>query len=383
MPTKSSAIIKTVLSLYDVFSDSSSINDISDIKIITPDSHSKLYDFYYQGKNLLILFNNNLDDDKSEVADFINNNIEHYDNLLVIKRPDKSGVRMDYRGKNTYLCIASADESRLDVMLSKQHPKISRSTIQKYIQNGFVKVDGKTETQPSKKLKPSSNVELAEPTRNDFSTLKFEVIYKDKNVIVIDKPYGYLSHSKGVLNDEFTVADFFARYTTYNLGTNRPGIVHRLDRDTSGVMLGVLNSETASYIQKQFSNRTVKKTYYAVVKGTLKHQKALIDLPIERNPAKPSQFRVGANGKEAQTEYEVIQTNGKYSLVRLEPKTGRTHQLRVHMSYVGNPIVGDKVYGKPSDRLYLHAARLELTIPTSKRMVFESNIPKSYYELTG
>ena len=180
------------------------------------------------------------------------------------------------------------------------------------------------------------------------------------------------------MNEEFTVADFFRTKSTYHADTSRPGIIHRLDRATSGVMIGAKDDKTASLLVKQFQNRKVKKTYYAVVEGVPKELKATIQLPIGRNPSKPSTFRVDPNGKSAETYYEVEKTNGKRSLIRLEPKTGRTHQLRVHMAYIGTPIVGDSVYGKKDERLFLHAAKLEITIPTSKRIVFEAPVPPEF-----
>ena len=204
------------------------------------------------------------------------------------------------------------------------------------------------------------------------------IIYLDDNVVVVNKPVGVLTHSKGALNDEFTVADFFRRYTTVGLDTNRPGIVHRLDRDTSGVIIGARNPEAAHLLQKQFADRKTKKTYIAVIDGHLKEQAAKIDLPIGRNPSAPSTFRVDARGKQATTEYKVLAANDTNSLVELKPATGRTHQLRVHMAYLNTPITGDRVYGKEADRLYLHALRLEITIPTSDRRVFEAPLPAEF-----
>ena len=208
---------------------------------------------------------------------------------------------------------------------------------------------------------------------------------------MINKPRGVLTHSKGVLNDEFTVADFFeSRGAKFAKDTNRVGIVHRLDRETSGVIIGAKNDETAKKLQKQFSERTTKKTYLAIVKGSLNPKKAIIDLPIARNGSAPSTFMVHAKGKTAQTKYEVIDENNELSLVKLTPKTGRTHQLRVHLSYLKHPILGDKVYDKTitkaesEQRMFLHAQTLEITIPPksdekdSQRMVFEAEIPEGF-----
>ena len=267
---------------------------------------------------------------------------------------------------------------RLDAYLAQYWPEHSRSTWQKYLEAGYVSVNGVVETSAKRLLDEDDEVTThipAQPTHDDHT---LPIVFKDDNVIVINKPVGILSHSKGAMNDEFTVADFFRRYSTYHLETNRPGIIHRLDRDTSGILIGALNDNTATLLGRQFSDRKVKKTYMAVVDGILKQPEALIDLPIGRNPKSPSQFRVDPNGKAAQTVYKVIKTDGEHSLVELRPRTGRTHQLRVHMAHLGTPIHGDKVYGKAADRLYLHAAALEITIPEGQRRTFTAATPPEF-----
>ena len=267
---------------------------------------------------------------------------------------------------------------RLDAYLAQYWPETSRSQWQKYILAGYVKVNGVVVSITKYPLDEDDEVTFDLPKKIDHSDRTLPIIYQDDNVIVIDKPVGVLTHSKGAMNDEFTVAEFFRQYTTYHSETNRPGIIHRLDRDTSGILIGVRNDETAKLLQRQFSDRKVKKTYLAVVEGIPKEYKAVIDLPIARNPTAPSTFRVDANGKSAITTYEVIATANNRSLIRLNPKTGRTHQLRVHMHYLGTPIVGDRVYGKAGERLYLHAQNLEITIPKGDRRVFEAVVPQEF-----
>lgn len=270
---------------------------------------------------------------------------------------------------------------RLDQYLAHTKPEYSRSVWQKYIKFGYVTVDGAVKTDPSTAYEEGSEVVAALPDKADYSADTLPVIYEDDNVIVVNKPIGVLSHSKGALNEEFTVAEFFRSRTTYNLDTDRPGIIHRLDRDTSGVMIGAKNNETARLLSRQFQDRRAKKTYMAVLDGTPKEPKANIDLPIGRNPKLPSSFRVDSNGKSAQTYYEIIESNETLSLVRLKPTTGRTHQLRVHMAYLGTPIHGDIVYGKRADRLYLHAEQLEITIPHSQRVTFSAPLPEEFSKL--
>jgi len=270
---------------------------------------------------------------------------------------------------------------RLDAYLAEYWPEHSRSTWQKHIKAGHVLVNGRIETSVKRILEEDDEVMPKVPETPKHEDKMLPVIYQDENVIVINKPVGVLTHSKGALNDEFTVADFFKRFTTYHLDTNRPGVIHRLDRDTSGVLIGALNEETAKLLQRQFSSRKVKKQYIAVVDGEPEHPEAMIDMPIGRNPKKPSQFRVDPNGKPAQTLYRIKAMGKNHTLVELEPLTGRTHQLRVHMAHLGTPIHGDKIYGKAADRLYLHAAALEITIPGGERKIFTAAVPPEFAEM--
>jgi 23S rRNA pseudouridine1911/1915/1917 synthase len=177
-----------------------------------------------------------------------------------------------------------------------------------------------------------------------------------------------LSIKKGAYLDEPAVEDFGE-------------IVHRLDRDTSGVIIVAKNPETKSYLQRQFAERKTHKTYYAVVVGAPKQDHAIINVPLTRNLKKPTTFIPDPNGREAITEYKVIAQNSRFSLVELRPRTGRTHQLRIHMAHIKTPILGDPVYNPKSpkaDRMYLHATSLEITIPGSKRMTFTAPLPESF-----
>lgn len=271
---------------------------------------------------------------------------------------------------------------RLDSYLAQYFPEYSRSAWQKYISAGKVKVNDGIVTSNKYMLGEDDAVTVDTFIGPDTVDFTLPIIYEDDNVIVINKPVGVLSHAKGGILHEQTVADFFKNKTTFGVDTNRAGIIHRLDRATSGVMIGAKNEETARLLQQQFSDHKAKKTYMAIVKGTPDPQKARLELPIERNPKKPSQFRVGANGKSATTVYEVLKSTKDFSLIRLTPTTGRTHQLRVHMAYIGHPIIGDPVYGdKPADRMYLHATEIEITIPKSKRQTFKADLPIEFTSL--
>lgn len=277
---------------------------------------------------------------------------------------------------------------RLDQKVVELTPEINRSYAQHLISSGLVSVNDKIITKSGYKVSSSDIINIINNTKNQkIPNIELSVIYEDDNCVVINKPVGLLAHSKGPMNYEATVAtwlshrvssDDFDKPKAKDLN-DRFGIVHRLDRGTSGVMICAKNQESLKYLQRQFTNRKAKKTYYAIVKGVPPQNHAIIEMPIERNPKKPQTFRVGSNGKPSITEFKLIKTNNKYSMLELTPKTGRTHQLRVHLAHIGVPIVGDSLYlGPESDRLYLHAAKLEINIPGNENKVFEAKIPQSF-----
>lgn len=269
------------------------------------------------------------------------------------------------------------DESqRLDVYVVQQLPTLPRTYAKRLIESEKVLVNEQVVTKAGYRLRDDDKVKILEHETNlQIPQIDIPVLYEDDDCVVINKPAGLLTHSKGAFDAEATVATWLsARYTGEARG-ERDGIVHRLDRGTSGVMICAKNDETLKYLQKQFSTRKVKKTYVALVEGRIRPEEAIIDMPIERNPKEPQRFRVGINGKSAMTEYktlEVIEKNSHiWSILELKPTTGRTHQLRVHLAHLKHPIVGDTFYkGHPAGRLYLHAKSLELTLPSRQRKVF-------------
>lgn len=268
---------------------------------------------------------------------------------------------------------------RLDVFLHAQLPGISRSSIQKFIDQKSVEIDGKYE-KASYKVRDGQKVVLDFDidAAQEIPNIELKILYEDDDCLVIDKPAGLLTHSKGQFNPEATVATFIEAKTKGFVG-DRKGIVHRLDRATSGVIITAKTPEALAWLQKQFSSRKVIKTYVAVVSRQLEPEEAVIDVPIERNPKKPQTFRAGGNGKPATTAYTVTKSSETKQLVELQPKTGRTHQLRVHLQYLNHPIVGDTMYGgDPADRLYLHAHKLEITLLNKERKVFTSKVPSSF-----
>ena len=284
---------------------------------------------------------------------------------------------------------------RLDKVAAQLCPEFSRSALEKLIVHGQITVNG----QPAKtkyKLKVGDTISIT-TTQLDraHDDIDIPIVYEDDDVVVLNKQAGVLTHSKGQFNKEGTVATWLQTHAKA-LGLHEPefwlseraGIVHRLDRATSGIIICAKTKETHVALQKQFSQRTVKKTYLAVIAGELPETVGIIDVPIQRNPKKPATFRVGVNGKSAQTAFQVENTitknNKLYSLVELRPTTGRTHQLRVHMQYLHRPIMGDDFYdGETSERLMLHAQELEITLPGGKRRRFYVDPPQEFAEYAG
>lgn len=275
---------------------------------------------------------------------------------------------------------------RLDQKVVELLPDLSRSFAVRLIEEGKVSVNGTVQSKAGYKLREGDEVVVDYDTSQleEIPDIDLPVLYEDEDCVVIYKPLGVLSHSKGAFNPEATVATWLRSRLT-GLGGERGGIVHRLDRATSGVMICAKTPEALSWLQKQFSNRKAKKTYAAVVKGHMNPEEAIIDMPIGRNPKAPATFRVDTQGKHAVTAYSTVTANDKYSLLMLKPETGRTHQLRVHLSHFHHPIVGDTLYGgEPAARLFLHAEVLEITILKGhERKVFTAPIPPEFRELAG
>ena len=273
--------------------------------------------------------------------------------------------------------VVPKKRNRLDLLLVSKYPEYNRSTLQNFIKSGYVTVDGKIVKKPNFEILEDKTPEiiLSVPERELPSDVKKMLIYEDQNVLVLNKPAGLLSMAKGQFTREVTLED-------YGL------LVHRLDRDTSGVVILAKNPATQTMLRRQFQERKTHKTYVAVVAGHPKNPEAIIDLPIARNYKRPTTFLVDPNGKASETYYKVLDQTEKKSLVELKPVTGRTHQLRVHLNYIGCPILGDRIYNQTSKapRLFLHAKSLEISIPNTEggtdnvRRTFEAPIPKEFYK---
>lgn len=382
--------ILKILRKFNLANEDNVPRNIEELKKVQPDQFSEIFSFKFNNNKFFVINDGIAEDDEQYILELLKKLFGDLEGRLVENpNDDLFGFVLPFEGKDIYLFQVVPSKIRLDVALAKKYDNLSRSSIQKMVKNGLAKVNGRIITKVKELVDESIDlIELAE-VQKDAKHIDLEIIYEDENVIVVNKPKGVLTHSKGVLNNEFTVADFFELHgCDFAKDTNRAGIVHRLDRETSGVIIGAKNDTAAKKLQKQFSERTTKKEYITIVEGVPSPNKAIVDLPIARNNSLPSTFIVNAKGKTAQTKYEVLESKNNRSLVKLNPKTGRTHQLRVHLAYIKHPIVGDRVYNdrysEKDSRMFLHAKSLEISIPpnntntTSQRMVFESPLPDDF-----
>lgn len=360
--------------LYKLADDNTPVKALRRLEIQTDKSHV-FADFILNKQHFALLYGSIVDEESIDELW-----TKKPDNAEILPNPlDPEFIETPFQGKYVIMFKISPTKVRLDIYLStKFDTTISRSLWQKYIKAGYVSVNNKVATTPKFEVDETDEIALNLPEKEQ-TDVDLPILYEDDNVIVVNKPSGLLTHAKGGLSDEPTVAEIIRPKTSFATDTDRPGIVHRLDRDTSGLLIIAKNPESAAHLQRQFAERTAKKTYIAITDGKPKLNAAKIDLPIGRNPSAPSTFRIDPNGKPAQTTYHVLAENDAQSLVELKPTTGRTHQLRVHLAHLNAPILGDRVYGKSSDcRMMLHAQKLEITLPSGERKVFEAAVPDEF-----
>lgn len=287
--------------------------------------------------------------------------------------------------------VADRAGERLDVFIARRRPELTRSRIRRLIDEGLVTVDS-VQVRPSAKVTEGETVTVVVPslkeTEPEAEAIPLTIIYQDSDIIVVDKPAGLTvhpapGHPRGTLVNALLAAYPELRDASDSL---RPGIVHRLDKNTSGLIVVAKNERARAELQAQLRNREVKKTYVALVRGVPEPREGMIEAPIGRNPKNRKKMAVVASGRDATTKYRVVDVigGGQCALVEVEPVTGRTHQIRVHLSALGHPIVGDATYGGRSNvlgRQFLHAAKLAFAMPPSQRMIeFESPLPADLRE---
>jgi 23S rRNA pseudouridine1911/1915/1917 synthase len=275
---------------------------------------------------------------------------------------------------------------RLDRYLAAALPQFSRARLQALIRAGEVQLRGKA-VRPRDIIQPGDLVRLTEPAPVEIETrpeeIPLAILFEDEELVVIDKPAGLVVHP-GAGNQEHTLVNALLHHCP-NLsgigGKQRPGIVHRLDKETSGCLVVAKNDVSHRALARQFAGREVTKIYLALVKGTLKRLTGSIDLAIGRHPVHRKKMHVDLRGRSARTDYRVLRSLGEISLVECVLHSGRTHQIRVHLFHLGHPVIGDSLYGKKGDapRQMLHAWKLGFVHPrTQEHLLFQAPVPSDF-----
>lgn len=281
---------------------------------------------------------------------------------------------------------SKVNDMRIDKYLS-ENTEYSRELITKMISNGFIKVNGKT-IKPSYKVKETDFIEIDESFIQDTSVVPVEmplnIVYEDEDIIVINKPSGLVVHpGNGNYNNTLVNGLLYYTKNLSNIGDEaRPGIVHRLDKDTSGLMLVAKSNKAHEILADDFKNKRVHREYVALLEGVLPTNSAFIDAPIGRDKQNFQKMAIMSGGKEARTHLTVIKKYENYTLARFVLETGRTHQIRVHAAYIGHPVFNDPVYSKHEATefgQFLHSEYLKFTHPITKEVLeFHADFPKEF-----
>ena len=284
-----------------------------------------------------------------------------------------------------YHLVVSSAGVRLDRFVADKCPELTRTHAQKIIADGFITVNGR-EARSSLRLDSGDQVDIivpmALPSPLTPEAIPLNVVYEDEDLLVVDKPPGLTVHPAPGHPDH-TLLNALLSHVPHlaQMGDSlRPGIVHRLDKDTSGLMIVAKNRAAQMNLIEQFRTRSVVKVYLVLVKGRLTPEKGIIDAAIGRDTRNRKRMAVVKEGMQARTQYQVIKYIDGYTLLEVMPETGRTHQIRVHLAAIGYPVVGDVVYGVRSaylSRQFLHACRLGFRLPSSGEYVeFKSELPQ-------
>ena len=286
--------------------------------------------------------------------------------------------------------IADLENMRLDAYISSKEENMSRTNIQRLIEEGNVLVNGQKK-KISYKVQMGDNIEInipeAKETNIRAENIPLEIVYEDKDIIVVNKPKGMVVHPANG-NPDGTLVNAIMNICKDSLsgigGEIRPGIVHRLDKDTSGLLIVAKNDLAHINMSKQIKDREVRKIYIALVKGNINEDEATINMPIGRSTKDRKKMAVRKDGKEAITHFKVLKRYGDYTLLKVKIDTGRTHQIRVHLAEIGYPVVGDMVYSKGKNEFgvegqMLHAQSLEFKHPiTGQEMHLEADLPQYF-----
>jgi len=290
--------------------------------------------------------------------------------------------------KTMEFCVEDDKNERLDVFITSRIKDLSRTYVQKLIKKGYITVDGVTQ-KPNYRVKRGEKIRILIPLPQKLEAkpekIPLDVLYEDDDIVVVNKPKGMVVHPAPG-NYSGTLVNALLYHCDNLSGINgkiRPGIVHRLDKDTSGVMVAAKNDLAHRKLVEQIKQRKIKKEYIALVHGCIKEERGTIDAPIGRHPVDRKKMAVTANNsKHAVTHFEVLERFKDFTLVKVFLYTGRTHQIRVHMAYIGHPVVGDPKYSSVKNNMgldtqALHARVLGLYHPTTGEYIeFEAPIPE-------
>ena len=282
---------------------------------------------------------------------------------------------------------------RLDIYIAENFNELSRTMIKKLIESNNVLVNDKSE-KVSYKVQAKDNISIdvpeAKETKLKAQEIPLDIIYEDSDIIVVNKPKGMVVHPANG-NPDGTLVNAILSICKNSLsgigGELRPGIVHRLDKDTSGLIIVAKNDKAHINMSEQIKERNVKKTYIALVRGNVPEEEATINMPIGRSTKDRKKMAVTKNGKQAITHFKVLKRYSKYTLLEIKIETGRTHQIRVHMAEIGYPVVGDAVYSNGKNEFgiegqMLHAYKLEFMHPiTNKHMELTAPLPQYFEEI--
>ena len=284
----------------------------------------------------------------------------------------------------TYDISVDYGDARLDQYLAGLELGLTRSRLRQLIDGGDVLVNGAA-VKPAHRVRPGDRVLVSVPPPRPSvavaQDIPLSVVYQDADLVVVDKPAGLAAHPGPGHPDSTLVNGLLALCPDIQGigGEIRPGIVHRLDKDTSGLMIAAKNEAAHHGLSQQIKDRAVEKNYLALVEGAPSPESGVIDAPIGRDPRRRTRMAVTAGGRESRTGYRLMERAGQYSLLELQLHTGRTHQARVHLAWLGHPITGDGVYGRRSPLLarhFLHACRLAFAHPaTGEPLEFHSPLP--------
>lgn len=286
--------------------------------------------------------------------------------------------------------VDSEDNERLDLYLSQEMNDVSRSYIQKLIKEGLVKVNNKAVK--AKYIVSEGDyiqVHLPEPKKLEIESenIAIDVVYEDEDIAVVNKPQGMVVHpAPGNYSGTLVNALLYHLNSLSSInGIIRPGIVHRIDKDTSGLLMIAKNNLAHEELSKQLKAHTINRIYYALVDGNIKEEKGTVDAPIGRHPVDRKKMTViSLNSREAVTHFKVLERFGQYTLIEAKLETGRTHQIRVHMSFISHPVTGDPLYGGKNQRFrtsgqLLHAKTIGFIHPrTKKYLEFDSPLPEHF-----